>query len=67
MFNIGDIVLISRGHKTNFFEVIKVEDTYMWISNGWVQIRRKFKEVELICKAENRQDKKIPYIPFVNC
>lgn len=66
MLSLGDIVLVLRGQKTNFFEVIKIEDNYAWISNGWVQIRRKFDEIKLICKAENRQDEKVPFIPFIN-
>lgn len=66
-FIVGDIVLLSRGYKTKFYEVIKIEDDYMWVSNGWVQATKKFDEVELICKVADRQDSKVPSIPFINC
>lgn len=66
MYNVGDIVLIPRGQKTNFFEVIKVEENLLWVCNGWIQIRKKPNEVELICKAEDRKDNKIPFNKYVN-
>ena len=66
-FNIGDIVLLPRGHRTVFHEVIKIEEEYMWVSDSNVQVTKKFNEVELICKAEDRHDSKVPRIPFINC
>jgi hypothetical protein len=64
-FGVGDIVLVSRCQKTIFFEIIKVEENYAWVSDGWVQIKRTFNDIELICKAWNRRDKKVPFNKYV--
>lgn len=65
-FQVGDIVLVPRGQKTRFFEVIKNEENLVWVSDGYVQIRKSFNEIELICKAENRQDEKVPAMRYWN-
>jgi hypothetical protein len=57
-YGIGDMVLVPRGQKTRFFEVKDVTDTKVIIENGWVRIDKKFDEVVLICKKENRNDLK---------
>lgn len=65
MFKVGDMVLVSKGQKTIFFEVIQVQEETAWISNGWVQINRPFRDLELICQAEDRQDKRVPFNRYV--
>lgn len=64
MYELGDIILISRGQRTRFFEVIKVESEFVWVSDGHVQITKMFKDVELICKAKDRKDKKVPVMKY---
>lgn len=65
-FGTGDMVLVYKGRKTNFYEVIDIKGKYACISDGWVQITKHFDEMELLCKAEQRLDKKVPFIKFVN-
>lgn len=62
-FGVGDIVLL-RGQHTLFFEVIKVEGDILHVSDGKVQISRTPEEVTLICKAENRQDPRVPVMKY---
>jgi hypothetical protein len=64
MYNIGDIILVLRGQQTRFFEVIKIENEFVWVSDGHVQITKKIKDIELICKAEDRKDKKVPVMRY---
>lgn len=63
MYELGDIVLV-KGQRSFFFEVIEVEDKRIWVSDGYVQITRLFSDVELICKAKSRQDAKVPKVYF---
>ena len=63
-FNIGDIVLIPRGQKTLLFEVIYIEDDYVHVSNGHIQIRKSVEDLVLICKAEDRKDHKWPLTKY---
>lgn len=60
-FGIGDMVLVVRGRKTNLYEVVEIQEDGVWISDGWVQITAEFEDMELICKAKDRQDKRVPY------
>lgn len=64
MYDIGDIVLVSKGQDTKFFQVIKVEEVYVWLTDGNIQIRKEFKDVELICKYINREDWQVPDINY---
>lgn len=61
LFGLGDMVLVAKGRQTIFYEIIKLEEGFAWISDGYVQITKPYTELTLICKAENRQDKKVPY------
>lgn len=64
MYNLGDIVLVPRGQKTRFFEVIKVDDKIVWVSDGYIQTSKTFEEVELICQASDRKDNKVPVMRY---
>lgn len=64
-YEVGDIVLVPRGQKTRFFEVINTEGNYFWITDGNVQIKKTSDEIELICKARNRKDDKVPNMKFI--
>lgn len=63
MYNIGDIVL-TNGQIGRFFEVINIEGDKFWISDGHVQTTRTSDRLKLVCKAENRQDEKVPLIKY---
>lgn len=63
MYDIGDIVL-TNGQIGTFFEIINIEGDKLWISDGHVQITRTSDRLKLVCKAENRQDEKVPKIKF---
>jgi len=67
MYEVGDIVLVPKGQKTRFFEVIRIEERqgYVWISDGYVQITKAFHDIELICKATERKDKKVPVMRYM--
>lgn len=56
IYQIGDLVLVSKGQKTKFFEVKEVHENKVTIENGWVQIEKTFDQVDLICKKEDRRD-----------
>lgn len=66
MYEIGDIVLVPRGQRTKFFEIIELleEDGKVWVSDGHVQIRKEYEKLELICRAKDRKDKKVPVMKY---
>ena len=63
LYGIGDIVL-TNGQIGKFFEVINIEGDTIWIADGHVQITRNSERLKLICKADNRQDDKVPLIKY---
>ncbi|PHE64152.1 hypothetical protein COF68_04705 [Bacillus toyonensis] len=58
-YGVGDLVHVTRGQKTNFFEVVKVLDNELVVTNGWVEVTKEFSGVTLICSKENRQDQEL--------
>lgn len=63
-FSLGDIVFVARGQKTRFFEVIKREESFYWISDGHIQTKKTEDELELVCQAEDRQDETVPRLKY---
>lgn len=59
-FKLGDVVLVPRGQSSRLFEINKIEEGKIWVTNGHIQVTKTEDELELICGAENRKDKKIP-------
>lgn len=58
-YEIGDIVLV-RGQRSNLFEINKIDDSKIWVTNGHIQVTRSSDELVLICKASDRQDERVP-------
>lgn len=61
---LGDIVLVSRGQYTRFFEVIHLEGDDIWVTDGHIQTKKTHNDLELICRAENRKDKRVPNMKY---
>lgn len=65
-YEVGDMVLVPSGQKTRFFEVLCVAEDEITVTDGYIQITKKPDELELICKATNRKDARVPNMPYWN-
>lgn len=66
-YAIGDIVLVYKGRSNHFFEVHHVDENgIVWITDGHIQTKLIPDNTRLICKAEQRMDDRVPFVPFFN-